>query len=172
MLSVSNGFFDHPEPPEAWGIHGRPELTGVVARPAHVPMGFAQAARTLHTGEAANLSHYLEYLPLSVFDGGGGGGGGGGSGGGGGGGGASFLVNDLRSPAATAAAAARPAAPPRPPAAPPPPPRGGGGSPGSPDEVPVLRNGGTDEPGKLDISNHSLHVARSACIKDSTYVRS
>ena len=71
-ISVSEGWFDHPEPPERWGLARNESLTGVVARPAHVPMKLGRALdamlaeRTAASGTPP-LTGYLEYLPMDFL---------------------------------------------------------------------------------------------------------
>ena len=53
-VSISAGRFDHPEPPEAWGLPPSDTLEGVVSRPAHVPMSLRRALEAAHHIGATN----------------------------------------------------------------------------------------------------------------------
>ena len=69
-VSVSEGRFDDPESPSAWGLERTPELHGVVARPAHVPMKLHQALEAIRgnsTASAGALTTYVEYQPIDVL---------------------------------------------------------------------------------------------------------
>ena len=73
-VSVSEGRFDHPEPPSSWSLPSIEGLRGIVARPAHVPMTLRGALAAMHAvrggrrQEAAdNLTAYVEYQPFDLL---------------------------------------------------------------------------------------------------------
>jgi hypothetical protein len=81
-ISVSEGRFDNPETPEAWGMQRTDALRGIVARPAHVPMTLSRALATIHSNSSSGkqkgggagtssiatpLTAYVEYQPIDAL---------------------------------------------------------------------------------------------------------
>ena len=73
-VSVSEGRFDHPEPPSSWSLPSIEGLRGIVARPAHVPMTLRGALAAMHAVRGGrrqeapdNLTAYVEYQPFDLL---------------------------------------------------------------------------------------------------------